>query len=87
MIKGGYYTMLLYKCFSGNYQHPLGTYMIFEEGTPPKCMDELFDKVPEKHLDYIGKTRKYIKMKGTYVTHKNEPGIFYLLCFLSYYYS
>lgn len=44
--------------------------MFFEDDQPPESLDPLFDKVPEKNLKYVCKTRKYVKMEHAYVTEK-----------------
>ncbi|XP_026725831.1 general transcription factor 3C polypeptide 6-like isoform X3 [Trichoplusia ni] len=56
--------------FTGKYDHALGTYMFFEEDPNPKSEDPLFDKLPEKNLKYLCKTRKYLNMEHAYVTPK-----------------
>lgn len=53
----------------------MGTYMFFEENAAPECPDQLFEKLPEKNLKYVCKTRKLLKMKHTYVTPKENTGI------------
>lgn len=52
--------------------------MFFEEDPAPESLDPLFDKLPEKQLKYVGKTRKLIKMEHAYVTSKENGGIFCL---------
>ncbi|XP_028169197.1 uncharacterized protein LOC114359132 isoform X2 [Ostrinia furnacalis] len=61
------------KRFWCEYEVPLGTYMFFEDDQAPESKDPLFDKVPEKNLKYVCKTRKYVKMEHAYVTEKGGP--------------
>ncbi|XP_046976627.1 general transcription factor 3C polypeptide 6 [Vanessa cardui] len=56
--------------FTGTIENPLGTYMFFEDDPSPHCADPLFDKLPEKNLKYLCKTRKLISVEHAYVTHK-----------------
>ncbi|CAB3236967.1 unnamed protein product [Arctia plantaginis] len=56
--------------FTGKYENALGTYMFFEEDPEPKTDDPLFDKLPEKNLKYVCKTRKYLNMEHAYITPK-----------------
>lgn len=44
--------------------------MFFEEDPAPHCEDPLFDKVPEKTLKFVCKTRKHLHMEHAYVTPK-----------------
>lgn len=64
--------------FLGKFESALGTYMFFEEDPAPKTEDPLFDKLPEKNLKYICKSRKYLNMEHAYVTPK-EGNYFLLL--------
>lgn len=54
----------------GKYENALGTYMFFEEDPEPKSEDPLFDKLPEKNLKYLCKTKKILNMEHAYVTPK-----------------
>nr|XP_021199183.2 general transcription factor 3C polypeptide 6 isoform X2 [Helicoverpa armigera] len=56
--------------FTGKYENALGTYMFFEEDLDAKSEDPLFDKLPEKNLKYVCKTRKLLSMEHAYVTPK-----------------
>ncbi|CAH0722386.1 unnamed protein product, partial [Brenthis ino] len=56
--------------FTGTFENPLGTYMFFEEDPSPKCSDPLFDKLPEKNLRFLYKTRKLINVEHAYITPK-----------------
>lgn len=55
--------------------------MFFEDDPSPHCEDSLFDKLPEKYLKYVCKTRKLISVEHAYVTPKEgKEGIYdYLL--------
>lgn len=46
--------------------------MFFEEDSSPKTSDPLFDKLPEKNLKYLCKTRKYIPVQHAHVTPKED---------------
>ncbi|GBP41761.1 hypothetical protein EVAR_33752_1 [Eumeta japonica] len=54
----------------GKYEPSLGTYMFFEEDPDAQSSDPLFDKLPEKCLKYLCKSRKVIKFEQTYVVPK-----------------
>ncbi|KAJ8734174.1 hypothetical protein PYW07_014725 [Mythimna separata] len=56
--------------FTGKHENALGTYMFFEEDPEPKSEDPLFDKLPEKNLKYLCKTKKLLNMEHAYVTPK-----------------
>lgn len=56
--------------FTGKFENALGTYMFFEEDPEPKSEDPLFDKLPEKNLKYLCKTKKLLNMEHAYVTPK-----------------
>lgn len=55
--------------------------MFFEEDPSPECRDILFDKLPDKNLKYVCKTRKLLKMERTYVKPKEGTGMI-TLCYL-----
>ena len=44
--------------------------MFFEEDPEPTTEDPLFDKLPEKNLKYLCKTKKILNMEHAYVTPK-----------------
>lgn len=44
--------------------------MFFEEDPSPKSSDPLFDKLPEKSLKFLCKSRKLIKIEHAYITPK-----------------
>lgn len=51
--------------------------MFFEEDPSPKCSDPLFDKLPEKNLRFLCKTRKVINVEHAYITPKEgKQGLF-----------
>ncbi|CAK1548370.1 unnamed protein product [Leptosia nina] len=54
------------------YESPLGTHMFFEDDPFAQTNDPLFDKLPEKNLKYINKSRKTIKAEHVYVKAKEE---------------
>ncbi|XP_038208826.1 general transcription factor 3C polypeptide 6 [Zerene cesonia] len=56
---------------SGNFENPLGTYMFFEDDPSAHTDDPLFDKLPDKNLKYLLKTRKFIKAEHVYVKQKD----------------
>ncbi|CAH2100159.1 unnamed protein product [Euphydryas editha] len=56
--------------FTGTIENPLGTFMFFEDDPSPHSTDAVFDKVPDKNLKYLCKTRKLISVEHAYVTHK-----------------
>ncbi|XP_045761693.1 general transcription factor 3C polypeptide 6-like isoform X2 [Maniola jurtina] len=58
--------------FTGTYENPLGTYMFFEGDPLPCSSDPLFDKLSEKNLKYLCKTRKFINVQHAYVTPKDD---------------
>lgn len=59
---------------SGKHESSLGTYMFFEEDPSPQCADPIFDKLPEKSLKFVCKTRKHLNMEHAYVTPKEGKG-------------
>ncbi|XP_072935037.1 general transcription factor 3C polypeptide 6 [Epargyreus clarus] len=60
--------------FTGTYENPLGTYMFFENDTSPQSTDPVFDRIPEKNVKYVCKTRKLLKVEHGYITPKDGSG-------------
>lgn len=58
--------------------------MFFEHDPAPKSLHPLFDKLPEKNLKYLVKTRKCMTMQHAYVTPKEGKGISYILYYVSF---
>ncbi|XP_045512953.1 general transcription factor 3C polypeptide 6-like [Pieris brassicae] len=56
--------------FSGSYENPLGTHIFFEEDPLAQTSDLLFDKLPEKSLKYLTKSRKTVKAEHVYIKMK-----------------
>nr|XP_021205178.1 general transcription factor 3C polypeptide 6 isoform X2 [Bombyx mori] len=56
--------------YIGKYDNPFGTYLFFEEDPSPNTDDPLFDRLSEKNLKYVCKTRKCIQMQHAYVSPK-----------------
>lgn len=52
--------------------------MFFEDDPSPHCEDSLFDKLPEKNLKYLCKTRKLISVEHAYVTAKEGKDGMYI---------
>ncbi|XP_064292065.1 uncharacterized protein LOC128669755 isoform X3 [Plodia interpunctella] len=59
----------------GKFENAVGTYMFFEEDLCPQTEDPLLDRLPEKNLKYVSKTRKLLEMKQAYVTAKEAQEI------------
>ncbi|XP_041974388.1 general transcription factor 3C polypeptide 6 isoform X2 [Aricia agestis] len=60
--------------YIGKFENPFGTYMFFGEDPSPRSLDPLFDKLPDKSLQYICKTRKFLTLQHALITPKEGTG-------------